>query len=127
MGQVWRDLFKMAGVTLRMSTAFHQQTDSQSEVVNKTLAMYLRYVTGDHPAHGLIGCLGLSIATIPPTIPSCARCPSRWSTGGPLHRCCLIQQAQPAPVDNLLREWDQFLADVRERLLQAQRLSKALL
>ncbi|XP_066347702.1 uncharacterized protein [Miscanthus floridulus] len=34
-GHVWRDLFKMAGVTLRMSTAFHPQTDSQLEVVNK--------------------------------------------------------------------------------------------
>ena len=39
---VWRDLFKMAGVTLRMSTAFHPQTDGQSEVVNKVIAMYLQ-------------------------------------------------------------------------------------
>ena len=29
-GHVWRDLFKMAGVTLRMSTAFHPQTDGRS-------------------------------------------------------------------------------------------------
>ena len=48
-GNVWRDLFKMAGVTLRMSTAFHPQTDGQSEVVNKVIAMYLRCVTGDRP------------------------------------------------------------------------------
>jgi len=48
-GHVWRDLFKMAGVTLRMSTAFHPQTDGQSEVVNKVIAMYLRCVTGDRP------------------------------------------------------------------------------
>jgi hypothetical protein len=40
-GNVWRDLFRMAGVTLRMSTAFHPQTDGQSEVVNKVIAMYL--------------------------------------------------------------------------------------
>jgi len=48
-GNVWRDLFKMVGVTLRKSTAFHPQTDGQSEVVNKVIAMYLRCVTGDRP------------------------------------------------------------------------------
>jgi hypothetical protein len=48
-GNVWRDLFWMAGVTLRMSTAFHPQTDGQSKVVNKVIAMYLRCVTGDRP------------------------------------------------------------------------------
>jgi hypothetical protein len=39
-GHVWRDLFRMAG-PLCMSTAFHPQTDDQSEVVNKVIAMYL--------------------------------------------------------------------------------------
>jgi transposase InsO family protein len=48
-GHVWRDLFKRAGVQLRMSTAFHPQTDGQSEAVNKTIAMYLRCITGDRP------------------------------------------------------------------------------
>jgi hypothetical protein len=48
-GHVWRDLFGMVGVKLHMSTAFHPQTDDQSEVVNKVLAMYLRCVTGDRP------------------------------------------------------------------------------
>jgi hypothetical protein len=32
-----------------MSTAFHPQTDGQSEAVNKTIAMYLRCITGDRP------------------------------------------------------------------------------
>jgi len=35
------DLFRMAGMTLRMCTAFHPQMDDQSEVVNKVIAMYL--------------------------------------------------------------------------------------
>jgi hypothetical protein len=48
-GHVWRDLFKCADVSLHMSTAFHPQTDGQSEVVNKVIAMYLRCVTGDRP------------------------------------------------------------------------------
>jgi hypothetical protein len=49
MGHVWRDLFRMAGVKLYFSTAFHPQMDGQSEVVNKVIAMYLRCVTGDRP------------------------------------------------------------------------------
>ncbi|WVZ49483.1 hypothetical protein U9M48_000841 [Paspalum notatum var. saurae] len=52
-GHVWRDLFKMAAVTLRMSTAFHPQTNGQTEVVNKVIAMYLRCVTSDGPRAGL--------------------------------------------------------------------------
>jgi hypothetical protein len=48
-GHVWRDLFWLAGVMLCMSMAFHPQTDGQSEVVNKVIAMYLRCVTGDRP------------------------------------------------------------------------------
>lgn len=48
-GHVWRDLFNHAGVKLKMSTVFHPQTDGQSEVVNKTITMYLRCITGDRP------------------------------------------------------------------------------
>lgn len=48
-GHIWRNIFKQAGIQLWMSTAFHPQTDGQSEVVNKTIAMYLLCITGDRP------------------------------------------------------------------------------
>jgi hypothetical protein len=48
-GHVWRDLFQMVGIKLRMSTVFHPQTNGQSKVVNKVIAMYLHCVTGDRP------------------------------------------------------------------------------
>jgi len=46
---MWRDLFKLAGVQLLFNTAFHPQTDGQSEVANKVIAMYLRCAKGDRP------------------------------------------------------------------------------
>lgn len=46
---MWRDLFMLASVQLLFSIAFHQETDGQSEVVDKVLAMYLRRATRDRP------------------------------------------------------------------------------
>jgi hypothetical protein len=45
----WKELFQLSGVKLLLSSAFHPQTDAQSEVVNRTIAMYLRYLAGDRP------------------------------------------------------------------------------
>jgi hypothetical protein len=45
----WRELFRLAGVKLQMSSAFHPQSDGQSEATNKIIAMYLRCLTGDRP------------------------------------------------------------------------------
>ena len=45
----WQSLFSLLNVNLLMSTAYHPQTDGQTEVVNKCLKQYLRYMTGDRP------------------------------------------------------------------------------
>jgi transposase InsO family protein len=49
----WQELFKLSGVRLQMSSAFHPQSDEQTEVVNKIITMYLRCLTGDRPRQWL--------------------------------------------------------------------------
>ncbi|GJX69778.1 retrotransposable element Tf2 [Tanacetum coccineum] len=49
MSLFWQSLFKMLKVGLKFSTAYHPQTDGQTEVVNKCLKGYLRCMTGESP------------------------------------------------------------------------------
>lgn len=43
----WQSLFKLLKVDLKMSTAYHPQTDGQTEVVKKCLECFLRCMTGE--------------------------------------------------------------------------------
>jgi hypothetical protein len=49
LGHFWQELFKLSGTKLRMSSAYHPQSDDQTEIVNKTLQQYLRCFVHDQP------------------------------------------------------------------------------
>jgi hypothetical protein len=46
---LWKELFWLTGTKLCTSSAFHPQTDGQSEVANKIIMAYLRCLVGDRP------------------------------------------------------------------------------
>ena len=44
----WKTLWHLLGTKLQFSTAYHPQTDSQTEVVNRSLGNLLRCLIGEH-------------------------------------------------------------------------------
>ena len=45
----WQELMRLQGVQLAMSSAYHSQSDGQTEVVNKSLEHLLRALAVDRP------------------------------------------------------------------------------
>ena len=48
-GHFWRTLWKKLGTKLSFSSAYHPQTDGQTEVVNRSLRNILRSLNTEHP------------------------------------------------------------------------------
>ena len=123
----WTQLFKLSGTQLNHSTAYHPQTDGQTEVVNRGLEQYLRAMVADRPHHwvrflpwaeysyntsyhssikmtpyqALYGRLPLSIIPYPPG------------------------SSKLASVDELLIERDELLRQLRQNLLAAKNRMEA--
>jgi len=125
-GHVWRDLFRLAGVQLRMSSAFHPQTDGQSEAVNKTIAMYLRCMTGGRPRTWLDWLPWAEYCYNTAYHSALRTTPFQVVYGRPSPAIVPYQQgaARTDTVDTMLADRDAFLDEVRARLLQAQEYAR---
>ena len=63
----WQSMFKTLQVQLKLSIAYHPQTDGQTEVVNKCLECFLRCMCRERPKEwtGQLGFLWLSFGITP--------------------------------------------------------------
>jgi hypothetical protein len=118
----WAELFRLWGVELNMSSAFHLQSDGQSEVVNRVILMYLCCLVGDRPKTWLKWlmwaeyCYNASYQTTVKCSPFCVV----YGCEPPTLLAYHPGTAKVAAVDHQLLERDEFLEEIRARLVQAQ-------
>ena len=54
LSKFWQELFSLLKVSLHLSSAYHPQSDGQTEVINRCLEGYLRCMTGEKPAEWML-------------------------------------------------------------------------
>jgi len=119
----WTELFKSQGTILHRSTAYHPQTDGQTEVVNRCLETYLRCFAGRKPKswlqwlHWAEYWYNTSYHTTTGTTPFLAvygREPPKILRYGDI-------STVNGQVEELIRDRDSLLQELRENMELAQR------
>lgn len=120
-GTFWRELFRLCGVRLKFSSAYHPQTDEQTEVVDHTIEMYLRCFVGNQPRRWVVWlpwaeyCYNTSFHTFLGTTSF------QLVYGRPPPRLLHYEPrtTKVEAVDRVLQTRDEVLLDARQHLLQA--------
>lgn len=60
LNEVWENLLRLSGTKLHFTTAYHPQSDGQTEVRNRRLEQYMRAFVANYPESGLTFCHGRS-------------------------------------------------------------------
>ena len=128
MSNFWQSLFKSQGTSLKMSTTYHPQTDSQTDVVNLCIETYLRCFASSKPgswakflpwAKYWYNTSFHSNINTTPFQAVCGREPPPTLISG-------IPITLPnSKVDTLFQERDTMITVLRELLLRAQQRMKA--
>ncbi|KAI0488340.1 hypothetical protein KFK09_028169 [Dendrobium nobile] len=121
-----KEIFKMQGTFLKRSTAYHPQTDGQSEVVNRSVETYLRCFVGERPKQW--------VKWLPWAEYWYNTC---YHTASQFTPFKILYGRDPPPlvnyqkgttpvylVDQYLEERDRVLGELREHLLRTQQIMK---
>ena len=124
--QFWRELFRLAQVTLAMSSAYHPQSDGQTERANQCLETYLRCFVHSCPRQWLKWLPLAEYWYNTSTHSALGRSPFEVLFGrSPRHFGITDLAASPVPgVASMLAERTTMLASVRHHLLRAQQRMK---
>lgn len=118
----WEDLFTRSVTTLRMSSAYHLETDGQIEIVNKTIKQYLQAMIHDNPRTWveLLPCAKLWYNTSQHH--SLGTSPFQAAYGWPPREIIDYRSGNSSleAVDILLQQRDVLLRDLRTHLMAAQ-------
>ena len=122
----WRELMRLMGTKLHMTTAFHPQSDGQSEAANRVIIMYLRCLTGDRPRQWLRWLPWAEFVFNTAYQTSLRDTPFRvvYGRDPPSIRSYEPGDTRVAAVARSMAEREEFLADIRSRLEQAQQVQK---
>jgi len=122
----WRELMRLMGTNLHMTSAFHPQSDGQSESANRVIIMYLRCLTGDRPKQWLQWLPWAEYVFNTAYQSSLRDTPFRivYGRDPPSIRSYEPGDTRVAAVARTMEERQEFLADVRHRLEQAQAVQK---
>lgn len=122
----WKELFRVHGVELNLSTAYHPQTDGQTEVTNRTLETYLRCMTSDSPG-SWSKWLPLAEWWYNTTFHSAIRMTPFevvYGTAPPAHLPYLPGESSDSSVDYSLRKREDTIKMLKFHLLRAQNRMK---
>ncbi|WVZ89126.1 LOW QUALITY PROTEIN: hypothetical protein U9M48_035574 [Paspalum notatum var. saurae] len=122
----WKELFTLMGTKLHMSSAFHPQSDGQTEAVNKAIGMYLRCLTGDRPRQWLLWLPWAEFVYNTAFHSSLKDTPFRvvYGRDPPAIRSYDPGESRVQAVARSMAERDELLEDARARLSQAQEVAK---
>jgi hypothetical protein len=124
----WQELFRLSGTKLRMSTAYHPQSDGQTEIVNKILQQYLRCFVHNKPKQwgSYLHWAEWSYNTATHTTTGLTPFQVVYGRTPPALPIYIPGSTQLQAVEATLMDRETVLQELKEKLLKAQTIMKAI-